>query len=80
MVVPAYPGHVVLRIKYNQTYFAAVLILGLLGVTSVVRMTTRGRCGKDNFRSRYDEKTNTNIRFLMFLFFALYHLMLSGNF
>ena len=36
-----------------------------LGVPSVVRMTTR--CRKDNFRW-YDESTNTNIHFLMFLF------------
>ena len=27
----------------------------------------------------YDEETNTNIQFLMFLFFALYHLMPSGK-
>ena len=47
--VSAYPGRVVLRIKYNQTCFAAVLLLGVL---SDVRMTTR--CGKDNFRW-YDE-------------------------
>ena len=26
VVVPAYPGRVVLRIKYNQTFFAVVLI------------------------------------------------------
>ena len=30
MVVPAYPGHVVLRIKYNQTCFPAVLIFNAL--------------------------------------------------
>ena len=52
MVVPEYPGCVVLQIKYNQTCFAAVLVLDVLGVSSVVRMTTR--FGKDNFRW-YDE-------------------------
>ena len=26
VVVPAYPGHIVLQINYNQTYFATVLI------------------------------------------------------
>lgn len=34
----------------------------------------------DNFRYWYDEKTNTNIQFTMFLFFVLYHLMPSGIF
>ena len=32
----------------------------------------------DNSRCWYDEKTNTNIQFSMFLFFVSYHLMPSG--
>ena len=47
-----------------------------LGFLSVVTWTTS--CREDNFTC-YDEYTNTNIQFLMFLFFALYHLMISGN-
>ena len=34
----------------------------------------------DNLRCWYDEKTNTNIQFKMFLFFVSYHLMPSGIF
>ena len=40
-----------------------------LGVSSVVRMTTR--CGNSDYFRWYDEKTNTNIQFLMFLFFCV---------
>ena len=64
MVVPAYPGRIV--ILYNVIVEKKMF----LGVLSVVRMTTRW----------YDEYTNTNIQFLMVLFFVLYHLMLSANF
>ena len=49
--------------------FCVMLLLKqemFLGVSSVVRMTTRR--GKDYFRW-HDEQTNTNIQFLMFLFF-----------
>ena len=35
--------------------------------------------GHQNFRW-YDEETSTNIQFLMFLIFILYHLMPSGDY
>ena len=54
---------------------------------AVRNLRFRNFFGKENLASIflgglrwYDEETNTNIEFLMFLFFAVYHLMPSGKF